>query len=141
MSVPSLAQRHFCIAVTEKSDLYYQVHPPHQKQTITSQICSLDGIYLLHIPHMPIYFVHPSSCSLMMAENSSQYVSNSGSFSVCFLISTQGLESTAWRACETPTLVAEIEEADGEGRSRGLCCSPKGNVKVSNYLKKQQGQD
>lgn len=122
MSVPSFAQRNFCIAVTEKRDQYYQVHTP--SETITSQICSLDGIYALHTPHMPMYFVRPSSCSLMMPEHNSQYNSNTGSFSVCLLISTQGLESTAWRVCEIPTLVAELKEANGEERNRGLCCSP-----------------
>ena len=66
---------------------------------------------------------------------------NTGSFSVYLLVSTQGLESTAWRTCETPTLVAELVEAEGKGMKRGSCCSPKGNVKMSNELRKQQGQD
>jgi len=78
---------------------------------------------------------------MVVAQNGSQYVFNTGGFSVCLLVSTKGLESTAWRTCGTPTLVAELVEAEGEGRKRASCCSPKGSVEMSNDLRKQQGQD
>lgn len=89
-----------------------------QKQAITSQMCSLDSVYTLHIPCMPVCFVHLLSFSLKMAQNGSQYVSNTGSFCMCLLVSTQGLESIAWRTCETPALVAELVESEGDGTKR-----------------------
>lgn len=76
-----------------------------------------------------------------MAQNGSQYVSNTGSFSMCLLVLTQGLESIAWRTRETPALVAELVESEGDGTKRASCCSPNGNLKMSDNLREQQGQD
>lgn len=77
----------------------------------------------------------------MVAQNHSQYVSNTGSFSMYLLVSAQGLESASWRTHEAPMGTAELVEAESERRKRGSCCSPKGNVELSNYQRQQQGHD
>lgn len=137
MSVPRSAQRNFCIADTEKKGLVLS-SPPRQKQTIIFQLCSQIAFTLLYIPHM---FCPPKAAPWLKMVP--KYVFNMGSFSLCLMLLPQVLESTAWRTCETPTVVAELMEAKGKGRegARGSCCSPKANVKMNNANKKQQEQD